>query len=35
MVSMEKIVYVRPGLKGVDLSTTNLTPDLTSLYAAK
>ncbi|MEV2196196.1 ABC transporter substrate-binding protein [Streptomyces phaeochromogenes] len=35
MVSMEKIVYVRPGLKGVDLSTTNLTPDLTNFYAAK
>ncbi|MCX5241349.1 ABC transporter substrate-binding protein [Streptomyces prunicolor] len=35
MVSLEKIVYVRPGLKGVDLSATNLTPDLTTLYAAK
>ncbi|MEV2213325.1 ABC transporter substrate-binding protein [Streptomyces sp. NPDC050997] len=35
MVSMEKVVYARPGLQGIGLSTTNLTPDLTSLHAAK
>ncbi|MER7183453.1 ABC transporter substrate-binding protein [Streptomyces hyaluromycini] len=35
MASLQKIVYARPGLKGIDLSSTNLTPDLTSLHAAK
>ncbi|MFD4598244.1 ABC transporter substrate-binding protein [Streptomyces sp. NPDC058464] len=35
MASLEKITYVRPGLEGVDLSSTNLTPDLANFYAAK
>ncbi|MFD4509126.1 ABC transporter substrate-binding protein [Streptomyces sp. NPDC058457] len=35
MAAVEKITYVRPGLKGVDLSSTNLTPDLSNFYVAK
>ncbi|WP_413810691.1 ABC transporter substrate-binding protein [Streptomyces sp. OE57] len=32
--TMDKIVYARPGLAGINLSATNPNPDLTHLYAA-
>jgi peptide/nickel transport system substrate-binding protein len=35
MFSVDKIVYARPGLAGVNLSETNSNPLLTGLYAAK
>lgn len=35
MFAMDKIVYARPGLDGINLSTRNPNPALTQLYAAK
>ena len=34
MFSMDKIMYARPGLAGINLSQANLNPDLTNLYNA-
>lgn len=34
MFSMDKIVFARPGLSGINLSKANLNPDLTNLYDA-
>jgi peptide/nickel transport system substrate-binding protein len=35
MFSLEKIIYARPGLAGIDLGQANLNPDLVDLYPAK
>lgn len=35
MFSMDKIIYARPGLAGINLSQSNLNPDLADLYPAK
>ena len=35
MFSLDKIIYVRPGLAGINLSQANLNPDLADLYPAK
>jgi peptide/nickel transport system substrate-binding protein len=35
MFSLDKIIYVRPGLAGVNLTQANLNPDLVDLYPAK
>ena len=34
LFSMDKIMYARPGLAGINLSQANLNPDLTNLYNA-
>jgi peptide/nickel transport system substrate-binding protein len=35
MFSLDKIIYARPGLAGINLSQQNLNPDLADLYLAK
>jgi peptide/nickel transport system substrate-binding protein len=35
MFSLDKIIYARPGLAGINLSQENLNPDLADLYPAK